>query len=123
MSSPSTLNKRVCRLEDLPTGDKFDALGFAASHPARPGIFVMRHGDEVKAYVNCCPHLGTPLNWSPDRFMDLERTNIVCATHGAEFRVDSGECISGPCLGDMLEPVEVEVRDGVVYVADWDAKD
>lgn len=123
MADKPNLDKRLCRLEDLPSGDELDALGFSASKPGRAGIFVMRHGDEVRAYINCCPHLGTPLNWSPDRFVDLERERIVCATHGAEFRIGSGECVSGPCLGDSLEPVEVEVRDGVVYVAEWESRD
>ena len=123
MTADSVPMRRLCKLDDLPKGDAFDALGFAASKPGRAGVFVMRSGDDVKAYVNCCPHLGTPLNWSPDRFVDLERECIVCATHGAEFRVDSGECISGPCLGDSLDPVAVEVRDGDVYVADWEGGD
>ena len=123
MTSDVSLSVRLCRLDDLPDGDELDALGFAADHPARAGIFVMRYEGGVRAFVNRCPHLGTPLNWSPDRFVDLERVHIVCATHGAVFRVDDGECLSGPCFGDVLERVEVEVRDGFVYVADWNTVD
>lgn len=123
MAEDVKLERRVCRFDDLPTGEELDALGFAASAPGRAGIFVMRHGDEVRAYLNRCPHLGTPLNWSPDRFVDLQREFLVCATHGAEFRVADGECVSGPCLGDRLEPVAVEVRDGVVFVEEWESND
>lgn len=110
---------RLCRLADLPVGDELDAKGFSASHPAKAGVFVLRDGDEVRAYLNRCPHAGTPLNWTPDRFLDLERSQIMCATHGATFRIADGVCVSGPCLGDALEPVAVEVRDGFVYVENW----
>jgi nitrite reductase/ring-hydroxylating ferredoxin subunit len=118
MSHEAMLKKRLCRLEELPAGAKLDALGFAEKQPGQAGLFVIRHGGAVRVYVNRCPHRGTPLNWSPDRFVDLEREHIVCATHGAKFRVEDGECISGPCRGDRLEHVKAEVRDGVVYIAD-----
>lgn len=114
---------RLCRLAELPEGPALDAVGFAADAPNRPGIFVVRHGTGVRAFINRCPHLGTPLNWTPDRFLDLERKHIVCATHGAVFRRDDGFCLSGPCAGESLEPVPVEVRDGDVFVSDWRRSD
>jgi nitrite reductase/ring-hydroxylating ferredoxin subunit len=110
---------RLCPLADLPEGEALDAIGFPANAPNRAGIFVVRHADGVRAYVNRCPHLGTPLNWSPDRFLDLERQHIICATHGAVFNVQDGMCISGPCQGDSLESVPAEVRDDEVFVVDW----
>jgi nitrite reductase/ring-hydroxylating ferredoxin subunit len=30
---------------------------------------------------------------------------IRCQRHGAEFLAASGECVSGPCLGEQLTPV------------------
>ncbi len=46
---------------------------------------------------------------------------IVCAMHGAEFRLGVGECLRGPCRGERLTAVPCEVVDGVVMVAlrDW----
>ncbi len=41
----------------------------------------------------------SPLNWTPDRFLDLERKQIICATRGAVFRIDDGLCVDGPCEG------------------------
>ena len=114
---------RLCSLAELPEGEALDAKGFAADEPHRAGIFVVRHGAGVRAFINRCPHRGTPLNWTPDRFLDLERKQIVCATHGAVFRVDDGFCLAGPCSGDSLDAVPAEVRDGDVYVADWHASD
>ena len=119
MSRGELPSLRLCRFDELPAGEELDAVGFPAEAPQRAGIFVLRAGVGVKAFVNRCPHQGTPLNWTPDRFLDLEREHIICATHGAVFQIEDGFCISGPCSGDALEPVAAEVRDGDVYVADW----
>jgi len=111
---------RLCRLDELPDrDDPRDAGEFESHSPYQAGIFVVRAGRSARAYVNRCPHLGSPLNWSPDRFLDLEKEHIVCATHGAVFRIEDGACLAGPCAGDVLEPVALEIRDGVVYACDW----
>ncbi|MBC67605.1 MAG: Rieske, partial [Acinetobacter sp.] len=48
---------------------------------------------------------------------DQDREYIQCSTHGALFSVETGECISGPCLGDFLEKVNLEVHsDGGIYI-------
>jgi nitrite reductase/ring-hydroxylating ferredoxin subunit len=66
--------------------------------------------------VNSCPHIGTPLEWTPDRFLSADGSRIVCATHGAEFRISDGECLRGPCFGERLEPVIVSIENGTIYV-------
>jgi nitrite reductase/ring-hydroxylating ferredoxin subunit len=78
-------------------------------------IFAVRRGDTVWAYVNRCPHRGTPLDWVPDQLLDEAGRDLVCATHGARFRVDDGVCIAGPCVGDQLVPVPLALRDGALY--------
>ena len=77
----------------------------------------MRQGALARVYVNSCPHLGVPLDWAPDRFLSRDGSLIVCATHGAVFRIENGACLHGPCYGDRLEPVTVYVKDGTLYVA------
>lgn len=103
----------LCRLEDIPDGA---SKGFAAIAGGFTGLMAIRQGDAVFVYVNSCPHIGTPLDWTPDRFLSRDGRTIVCATHGAEFRIADGECIKGPCIGDRLEHVPTEIRDGTVYV-------
>jgi nitrite reductase/ring-hydroxylating ferredoxin subunit len=76
----------------------------------------VRQGGRLYVYVNRCPHIGTPLHFMTDRFLSASRERIVCATHGAEFAIEDGLCVRGPCLGDRLEPVMIEVRDGVILV-------
>jgi nitrite reductase/ring-hydroxylating ferredoxin subunit len=41
----------------------------------------------------------------------------VCAAHGASFELAQGECVAGPCRGEALRAVTVEVRDGQVWLA------
>ncbi|QXH47674.1 Rieske 2Fe-2S domain-containing protein [Pseudomonas xanthosomatis] len=66
---------------------------------------VRRHGT-VYLYRNRCPHRGIGLNWNADSFLDDSGTLIQCAHHGAQFIIDSGECITGPCAGDWLEALD-----------------
>ena len=78
--------------------------------------FVVRQGDSVYAYQNYCMHVGHPLNWQPDEFLSADDTQLVCASHGALYAIETGRCTGGPCRGKSLNPVEVEVRDGEVVV-------
>lgn len=105
--------RRLGPLTDIPEGG---ARGYPPEAGAFTGLFVVRHGDAARAYVNSCPHLGVPLDWRPDRFLTADGARIMCATHGAEFRIDDGECVHGPCLGDRLEAVMIEIKDGVMFV-------
>jgi len=70
----------------------------------------------VFVYVNSCPHIGLPLNWNPDRFLAAEASRIICANHGAEFTIEEGLCLRGPCLGARLESVPVTIEGGLVQV-------
>jgi nitrite reductase/ring-hydroxylating ferredoxin subunit len=97
----------LCRLEQL--GDP-GSRGFEAHELGTPwDFFVARRGGRVFGYRNSCPHTGAPLDWQPHSFLDLERTFIQCAIHGALFHMESGECLRGPCLGRRLERVPVRV--------------
>lgn len=79
-------------------------------------IFVVRHSGGTHAYLNRCPHTGVPLEWLPDQFLDLDKTHIQCGTHDARFRLHDGFCVAGPCAGDSLTPIEIEVRDGELHL-------
>lgn len=81
------------------------------------GIIVLRQGQEIRAWLNHCPHLGIPLNWQPDEFLSLEGTHIQCSTHGALFTLEEGYCIAGPCRGQSLIALQTEVdTDGNLYL-------
>ena len=71
----------------------------------------------VRAWLNVCPHAGRRLDWAPGQFMCSREGLLVCAVHGASFELEGGLCVAGPCRGDALRPVAVEVRDGQVWLA------
>jgi len=39
-------------------------------------LFAIRQDNQLHAYWNICPHLGVPLNWAPDKFLDLDNALI-----------------------------------------------
>ena len=102
-----------CRIGDVPDGD---ARGFTLIDGAGQtrSVIVVRLGDEARVYENRCPHRGTPLDWRPDRFLDSTGEHLICATHGATFRLEDGLCLSGPCLGDALTAVPSRLEDGEI---------
>ena len=77
-------------------------------------LFAIRQDNQLYAYWNSCPHMGIPLNWMPEKFLDLDGVFLQCSSHGALFKVDDGECVGGPCVGDQLSPVSLK-RDGDQY--------
>ncbi|MCU0955927.1 MAG: Rieske (2Fe-2S) protein [Hydrogenophaga sp.] len=105
---------RLCHLDELPDGS---ARGFDPHASGRDSLFVVRCGPVLRAWVNACPHHGTPLAWRKDAYLNAAGDRIVCAAHGAQFDIDSGLCTLGPCLGDALKPVELHVhRDGDIHL-------
>lgn len=69
---------------------------------AELSAFVIKFEDRLHAYENRCPHLGIELDWVPGQFFDDEQALLVCSTHGARFKPDTGQCVSGPCVGQSL---------------------
>jgi nitrite reductase/ring-hydroxylating ferredoxin subunit len=105
--------RALCLLDDIPDGG---SKGFPPPPGGFTGLLAIRRDDAVHVYVNSCPHIGTPLDWVPDRFLSADGSHIICATHGAEFRIADGECVYGPCKGDRLEAVMIQINDGTVFV-------
>ncbi|MFA7388659.1 MAG: Rieske 2Fe-2S domain-containing protein [Thiohalobacteraceae bacterium] len=113
---PLAPRQTLCRLEDLADpGSRGFSLRLPDGSPA--DILVVRRGTECFAYRNHCPHTGSPLDWQPDQFLNLERTLIQCATHSAMFRIEDGRCIAGPCRGQALTPMPLEIVEGRLEVA------
>ena len=100
----------LCRLDEIADGQ---AKGFVLGEDA---IFVVRAGRQIFAYRNACPHTGGLLDWDDEGFMSVSGEHILCQTHGALFRIGTGACLAGPCLGECLAAVAVALdgRDRVV---------
>lgn len=105
----------LCSLQDIPEpGSKefqLEQLDLA--------FFIVRKAGEIHAYVNSCPHTGAPLNWQPDKFLNYEQDLIQCSLHMAVFDIPSGRCIAGPCVNKGLHSVEIEVKNGDIYLSDF----
>lgn len=101
---------RLCAPEDLAEGQ---SRGFSL-----PGtrVLAVRRVGRVYAYENRCPHRNTPLEWQADRFLDESGTLIQCASHGALFSIESGECVSGPCVGQELNLIPCEENPQGIWV-------
>lgn len=56
------------------------------------------------------------LDWVENRFFDAAETHLLCATHGATYEPDTGLCVAGPCVGEILHALPVFVVDGAIWV-------
>jgi len=80
-------------------------------HPA----FAVRYRGAVYGYLNACRHQSLELDFGDAHFFDDDYDALVCCHHGARYRPDSGECVSGPCVGGRLTPLILEERDGALW--------
>jgi nitrite reductase/ring-hydroxylating ferredoxin subunit len=106
--------RALCRIEEIAAeSGKEVMIQIAGNHRY---IALFRRGDQVFAYLNTCPHQGRSLNWAPDEFLLDNCGRLVCPHHGACFELNNGLCVSGPCEGASLTPVEIELKDGNVLL-------
>ncbi len=104
----------LCAVSDIADGaaQEFSYRSGADIHD----IFLQRRGGEIYAYVNICPHAGTPLNMDEGAFMEKTGTYLMCHTHGALFQLEDGLCVAGPCNGARLQSVDIKVENGIIKV-------
>jgi nitrite reductase/ring-hydroxylating ferredoxin subunit len=78
--------------------------------------FIVNHAGGLYAYVNRCPHVGTPLDLWPNEFFAEDGQTLICSTHGALYEPASGHCTAGPCAGDALTPLPLRQEGDLVVV-------
>lgn len=76
--------------------------------------FAVRYEGMVHAYLNRCTHVAMELDWQPNRVFDTGGQWLLCASHGAVYRPDTGLCAGGPCQGGLVK-IELSEIEGVVY--------
>lgn len=104
---------KVAKLAEI---DEPGAKGASVDGLTGIPLFVVHKDGEIHAYRNRCPHTGAPLEWMPDQFLDLDKSFIECALHGALFRADNGYCLRGPCVGQSLQALGVRIEAEFVEV-------
>lgn len=82
--------------------------------------FVVRYGQEPRAYLNRCAHLPMELDWTEGEFFESSGLYLMCATHGALYEPDTGQCAGGPCRGGRLHAINVIERDKKIF---WEPDD
>ena len=110
MKHPDPLEKTAHRfpLDEVPN---HGSRGLTIEHDGLElKLLLVRHNERVYCYRNRCPHMGVNLDWVEHQFLDTSGELIQCATHGALFRIEDGECISGPCQGQKLVPVKIGIE-------------
>jgi nitrite reductase/ring-hydroxylating ferredoxin subunit len=109
------LTRVLCSLAELEeTGSRGFAVG-EGDWPLRG--FIVKTPQGVAAYVNYCPHAGHPLNFRPNRFLTPDGNLILCGSHGALFERGTGLCVLGPCAGQSLAKIPIDVANGYVMLA------
>ena len=104
----------ICHSEVLSDPGSY---GFEVEHLAEVVEgFLVKNDGQYFAYRNTCPHTGAPLDWVEHQFLDVEGALIQCAVHDARFMIDTGECVMGPCPGESLEKLGIEVVDDKIYL-------
>ena len=107
----------ICSSDALEVGGlgvRFEVVCESDALPA----FVVRHSRGVAAYINRCAHLALELDWERGLFFDVGQRHLICATHGALYTADNGECVSGPCNGSGLEALKIVETEGTIYLSD-----
>ena len=79
--------------------------------------FVVNVRGALHAYVNRCRHVPMSLDWVENRFFTADGRFVQCATHGAYYRPETGECVAGPPCGRTLIRVPLRIE-GTTIVAD-----
>ncbi|MBB6522974.1 Rieske (2Fe-2S) protein [Pseudoteredinibacter isoporae] len=90
------------------TLDEGDCKGFELA--GAPYFLVKKFG-QLYAYHNRCPHQQINLEWKADTFLDVDKSLIQCASHGALFTIKDGRCVAGPCTGQQLQALTLRKQD------------
>lgn len=104
----------LCHVRDVPEGNGLECR--LSGSPAPRDIILFRTPVGLRAYLNACPHQGRSLTFAPQEFVFGASGELVCPHHGACFDLATGQCVSGPCHGDCLTPVAIEVHEGKVLL-------
>lgn len=102
------MSSRRVTLTVLPKEEEVLAVRIAEWPSKRREAIVLRDGSGViRAYFNECRHVPIPLDAGGRNFTNADGL-LECKTHGALYRRNDGECVSGPCMGSRLIPVVIE---------------
>ena len=71
--------------------------------------FILNYNGKLFAYMNSCRHVPMTMDWVENQFLNEDGRYILCATHGAAYEPDTGECVFGPPCGQFLARIPLEI--------------
>jgi nitrite reductase/ring-hydroxylating ferredoxin subunit len=108
-------DRHVVSLDEVPADGTL--LITVRTDDGREEVILTRLDGEVVAYKNYCQHW-TDVRLDKGSGALVRNDEIVCQKHAATFEKGSGYCNFGPCEGSYLDTVDVEVRDGEVFLVE-----
>ena len=103
----------LCNDRDLVEGGR--AVPFDVNYAGQTcRAFAVRFNGQPHAYLNRCSHVAMELDWQPNQVFDASGQWLLCASHGAAYRPDTGGCAGGPCRGGLVK-IMLSEQDAVVY--------
>ncbi|GAC1356085.1 MAG: hypothetical protein NVSMB47_09520 [Polyangiales bacterium] len=80
------------------------------------GAVLAKKAGRIYAYANVCRHIPLPLDLGDGDVAAADRRHFLCHHHGARYRIEDGACASGPCDGESLLPLGVEIVAGELFL-------
>jgi nitrite reductase/ring-hydroxylating ferredoxin subunit len=68
------------------------------------------------AYENRCRHLPLSLDFHDGRFFSQDGQHFICQNHNAIYEPLTGLCVRGPCEGQSLKALKIEVTGGDIWL-------
>lgn len=92
----------LCASDQLVNGGR--AVGFDVLYAGQAcRAFAVRYEDRPHAYLNRCTHVPMEMDYQEGQFFDDTGQWLLCATHGAAYRPETGHCVGGPCRGGLVK--------------------
>jgi nitrite reductase/ring-hydroxylating ferredoxin subunit len=110
------MSEAIATVDEVPPGRSKKFLIRAGGEEVE--AFVVNVGGAFHAWVNRCRHVPMGLDWVENQFFTEDRQYVQCATHGAYYVPDTGECIAGPPCGRSLVRIPLLVDGGVIMAGD-----
>jgi nitrite reductase/ring-hydroxylating ferredoxin subunit len=112
--APAVSRQKIGTLSELTEGA---ALKFEFTRKGKPiEGFVARFKGELVAYENRCRHLPLSLDYDDGRFFSRDGKNFICQNHNAIYEPLTGLCIQGPCAGESLKLLKIEIIKDEVWI-------
>jgi hypothetical protein len=105
-------------LENAGKAEVFDVLYGGQTCRA----FAIRYEGQVHAYLNRCSHVAMEMDYQEGHFFDASKKWLICATHGALYEPQSGQCSGGPCKSGLIKIEVFEKDEGVYWLSAYNLK-